>query len=384
VAWDAFRNALLMAANNQAPTSAGGIGDTGGYIPHVVLFAMAAAESNWQQFDKNQACNLNPPAPYVGGTNPPGWGALQITFNRVDSDRYLLYNVSHGAKVLNDGWNNPFGWPATGPNGAVVNSASRNEIEDWFFAIWNYNGAGCRQLNPDANNPRFNALSHYMSWSPSLGTRAGYTYEDVVYYFMQHPPADTWSAAAPGGSYYPTLYLGYPGDGGRGYPAYTSFPSNTTACPTGYHVTTTGLDYGYNYAFITNSWPSPESRNAAYSAYVQVRNTGNNIWYPSGAAGMRLGTTQLKQNGAVIGGQDHASPFAYSNWILTSRPAAVQADILPDAAGLGSSVAQFNFTMCPNCVVGASPSTYDEYFNLVVDGTMWLPDLGIWAHIVVQ
>lgn len=385
VAWPDMRNALVMAANNQAPTSAGGYGDTGGYIPHVILFSMAATESVWTQLDQSKPCNSSPPQPYPSSA-AAGWGLLQITFGRVDADRYLLYNAGHGASILNSYWSAPFGYALGTANAPQINNAARDEIEDWFFALWNYNGAACRNGQVDGNNPRANVVGHYMNWSPSLGTRVGYTYEDVVYYFMQNPPSDTWSAIAPGGLYYPQLYVGYFGNPGQGFPDYNTFNSDTWNCPTGYRATTRAIDYGYRFAFFSQSFPSPQAVGFGYSAQLQIKNVGNNVWYPTGAGAVHLGTTNLYENGTWIAGQDHASPFATASWLGSNRPATIsESVVLPERSGLGGSVGTFTFTMCPGCVNAANRgSTYKEYFDAVVDGTMWLPDIGVYAQVLVQ
>lgn len=398
-AWVDMRNAFVASANGDAAPSGGlglqsiyrGISPNGGYyagfVPHIIMFAIGAAENSPSPWQNNVSPCGNPPSPFVHGDGV-GWGTMAVTSGRVDADRYVIYNVSHGARILIDKWNAPFGSPPGNPGYSQVNNNDPNEIEDWFFAIWGYNGFTCSGGDaPGNNNPADHPGANYMNWAPSQ-PRDHYTYQDVVYYYIQNPPADSYSVAGPGGKYYLGLNIGY-GAGnnltpGRGIPAFSTFTAGS--CPIGVRPTTTGIDRGYWWSFSSQSYATTQSLGSSYFSYITVDNTGNNVWYNVGSGAPKLGTADLFRDGSWIAGYDHASPFQSFGWISSNRlvyPG--DATVYPVSSGMTPSRTSFVFYSCPGCINPASVgSTYAEHYDLVIDGATWFPDIGVFFEIAVQ
>ncbi len=94
-------------------------------IPPEILYGIAYQESGWRQFDGSG----NPLISSDGGI-----GIMQVTsygsydVNRLKTD--IDYNISAGADILIGKWNST---PIIGDN-------SMNCYENWFYAVWAYNG----------------------------------------------------------------------------------------------------------------------------------------------------------------------------------------------------------------------------------------------------
>lgn len=157
--------------------------------PHVsaaILHGVAYTESNWHQF--------NSPDYQVGGepVGTPvesfdgGWGEYQQTWgmppqcvsahncrgdvNRVQHDQ--SYNIGVGIASLINAWNSTAG---------VASSTDPNDpfkANDWFFAVWAYNGSY-------GNNPNDVPSSTYAHWYPGAPFRS--IYEEYVWYYAAHP-----------------------------------------------------------------------------------------------------------------------------------------------------------------------------------------------------
>ncbi len=99
-------------------------------IPPKVLYAIAWQESTWRQFDANG----DPLMSRDGGI-----GIMQVTTIPVGVDAGLLqtdiaYNIDVGASILDTKWTYA---PSVFP---VIGDGQRHCYEDWFFAVWAYNG----------------------------------------------------------------------------------------------------------------------------------------------------------------------------------------------------------------------------------------------------
>src|SRR5579862_8412607 len=96
---------------------------------------------------------------------------------------------------------------------------------------------------------------------------------------------------------------------------------------------------------------------------VKARNVGYQTW---SQATMHLGTSHP---------MDRTSAFADGTWLSPSRPAqTVENSVVPGDDGT------FEFEMqAPN-----TPGTYNEYFNLLVEGVTWLNDPGLYFTINVN
>ena len=122
-------------------------------IPSVLLMAIAYQESGWRQFDAsgNTVVGLNATSQDVG--------IMQInTSGRNDVDRLMTdidYNIETGAKILDGKWKLAPG----------IGDRDRNVLENWYFAIWAYNGLS------STNNPNTVGGRHYQDHLLALVAR---------------------------------------------------------------------------------------------------------------------------------------------------------------------------------------------------------------------
>jgi len=98
-------------------------------------------------------------------------------------------------------------------------------------------------------------------------------------------------------------------------------------------------------------------------ARVKARNMGTETWNQST---IRLGTSRP---------MDRASPFADSSWLSPTRPAQLLEPSIPPG-----QIGTFEFALsAPN-----THGTYNEYFNLLAEGTTWMNDLGLFFTVNVN
>lgn len=191
--------------------------DVPAHFPCHVLQAIAMQESGWQQF-----CVPDSPASSVGAPERTivsfdcGYGVGQVTTGMhvgetpvFDRDRVAgdpTYNLATGTLILRDKWK------AT----KCVGDNDPDLVEDWYTAIWAYNGLAYSN-NP--NNP--NLKADRGPYDPAKG--GSYTYQERVLGWMEHPTGGRWPALAPA---YPNR-----GDiGGAGSPP--ALPEPSCASPT--------------------------------------------------------------------------------------------------------------------------------------------------------
>ncbi len=157
--------------------------------PHVsaaILHGVAYTESDWHQFnDANYDVNGEPLGSPVESYDG-GWGEFQQTWGmppqcvpqnncRGDASRIQQdqsYNIGTGVQSLISDWNETAG---------VASNSDPNDpykANDWFFAVWAYNGTY-------GNNPNDIPSSDYAHWYPGAPFRS--VYEEYVWYFAAHP-----------------------------------------------------------------------------------------------------------------------------------------------------------------------------------------------------
>jgi hypothetical protein len=188
------------------------------HFPCHVLQAITMQESGWRQF-----CVPDAPASSVGAPERTivafdcGYGVGQVTsgmhvgespaFDRARVASDPTYNLATGTLILRDKW------AAT----SCVGDNDPDVVEDWYAAIWAYNGLAYSN-NP--NNPNLTAGRGV--YDPTKG--GSYTYQERVLGWMEHPPTSAhWPKLAPA---YPN-----PGDvGGAGAPP--ALPEPSCASPT--------------------------------------------------------------------------------------------------------------------------------------------------------
>jgi len=131
------------------------------------------------------------------------------------------------------------------------------------------------------------------------------------------------------------------------YDGQATYTDNTMSTP----IDTTQLDNGTRFYMV-----------------VYALNTGNTTWTNSGANPVDLGTSES---------QDRTSAFCDPTWISCNRPARLtQASVAPGQVGT------FQFWMqSPDTANGTS---YQEHFTPVVEGSMWMDDVGMYQSITMQ
>ena len=157
--------------------------------PHVaaaILHGTAYVESNWHQFNSSDYQVNGEPVGSPVKSWDGGWGEFQQTWAmppqcvsagncRADAAKIELeqsYNIGVGVESLISAWNGTAGVAsATDPNDPY-------KANQWFFAVWAYNGAY-------GNNPNDVASSVYAHWYPGAPFRS--IYEEYVWYFAAHP-----------------------------------------------------------------------------------------------------------------------------------------------------------------------------------------------------
>ena len=123
-------------------------------VPSVILKSIARVESVYEHFNKDGS-------PKISGTSI---GLMQINnihggydTNKLKYD--IMYNIEAGADVLLNKWS-----MSSYQNVACVGNMDPNILENWYFALWAYNGWA------QSNNP--NMLSSYAK---------KYTYQQLIY-----------------------------------------------------------------------------------------------------------------------------------------------------------------------------------------------------------
>lgn len=219
-------------------------------FPCEILKAIAMVESGWRQF-----CVPDTPADQVGGPSRTiiafdcGYGIGQVTSgmhegeapafdrNRVASDP--TYNLATGAQILASKWQ----------VAACVGDRDARVIEDWYAALWAYNGFSYVN-NP--SNPNYD--SNRGVWDPKVGGAA--PYQEKVMGWIEHPPGDP--------QYWQPVALAYPNPGqmgGAGSPPALAEPScasptdcaSTRATHTSECVETPSVDAGTDAAAGSHS-----------------------------------------------------------------------------------------------------------------------------------
>ncbi|MGQ9571567.1 MAG: BACON domain-containing protein [Dehalococcoidia bacterium] len=162
------------------------------YIPPTILKAIGWIESTWSQAAFS--------VPY-GGIGPAlvsrdcGYGIMQVTTGMQNTTgqptreqfmvaAHFAYNIARGARILADKWNLATEFRP------IVADRNPQVIEDWYYAIWSYNGFVF--LNHPLN-PRFPAWPRTpYSCGPfddGFGhDRSQYPYQELVLGCMAHPP----------------------------------------------------------------------------------------------------------------------------------------------------------------------------------------------------
>ena len=105
---------------------------------------------------------------------------------------HFAYNIGRGAAILIDKWNAA---PENRPIAGIDTNSDPHIVENWYFAVWGYNGF----TGPGANRSNHPLDPIYGSWprtpyscgagNDGLGhNRTQYPYQELVFGCMAHPP----------------------------------------------------------------------------------------------------------------------------------------------------------------------------------------------------
>jgi len=187
--WMLEGHANRLFAGPALPTMCYGLCSSSNGPPHVsaaILHGVAYTESDWHQFNTVDFRVTGEPVGSPVESFDGGWGEYQQTWgmppqctagNNCRSDVFRVehdqsYNIGVGIQSLINAWNTTAG---------VVSKSDPNDpykANDWFFAVWAYNGAY-------GNNPNEVPPSQYGHWYP--GAPFNSIYEERVWYFAAHP-----------------------------------------------------------------------------------------------------------------------------------------------------------------------------------------------------
>lgn len=139
----------------------------------------------------------------------------------------------------------------------------------------------------------------------------------------------------------------------------------------------------YQYQFVDQTYDVPPSPNLDGTLSLTLKNTGNVTWTNNGDDK----TPRL----APSRPNDRLSALKHSSWVSANRvgpftgKVALNGSGQPQRDGGGKVVVQNATQIAPGEAANftftvhtpARPVVTNEYFNLVVDGKLWMPDLGV-------
>ncbi|HEY3449110.1 MAG TPA: NBR1-Ig-like domain-containing protein [Myxococcales bacterium] len=331
-----------------------------GWVPCVILSAVATTESNWHQFG------------YVSCGNSAetlvsfdcGYGIGQITSgmdgtggfspSRVAAD--ATYNMSVSANIMISKWEYT---SAVDPNDPKI-------AEDWYFALWGYNGLAVKN-NPNTHPETLG--SYYNPDSPAY-PRSSYAYQEVVLGYALYPR--NGSDGAPRWPSTKLTHINFTeicsacGNPGSSLVVSRVSPEHSGDC------VPTGPDYAAQY--VAQSFPLASKGAVTLrpgetaAATLEMKNVGLKAW----DSNTRLATT---------GPRDRSSPFFGPDWLAADRLAQVTGTVEPGS----------NFTFAFTFQGPDVPGDYSEHYGFVQEGVTWFgdpgqggpPDEQIEAHLIV-
>ncbi len=173
------------------------------YVPPTLLKAISWIESSSSQGAADLPFGAIGPALVSFDC---GYGIAQVTSgmtvpigeNNQPTDEQALvathfaYNIGRGAAILIDKWNSA---PDARPIAGIDTNSDPHIVENWYFAVWSYNGF----TGPGANRSNHPMDPVYSSWprapyscgpqNDGLGhDRSRYPYQELVYGCAAHPP----------------------------------------------------------------------------------------------------------------------------------------------------------------------------------------------------
>ena len=174
------------------PRSAGSSNLVDPYIPPVILKAIGWIKTGTPSKGWAQAC---PSVPHGGVgqalvSHDFGYGIMQITsgmesgtaavptLDQVMIGGHYGFNIARGAQILLEKWNAA---PSLRP---IVGGRNPSLVEDWYYAIWSYNGFAF------PNHPQNPILDVFRAPYRCDGrqSRSGYPYQELVFGCIANPP----------------------------------------------------------------------------------------------------------------------------------------------------------------------------------------------------
>jgi hypothetical protein len=227
------------------------------HFPCLLLKAIYVTESNWRQFCASGLTVIAFDCGYGIAQVTSGMNVGQTSaFDPVRVAAEPAYNVSVGAEILGGKWQ----------ASACVGNNDPDIIEDWYVAVWGYNGFA---FSNNPNNPMYaaNRPEYRTPGVASAQVRGNYPYQEVVWGYAHYPP----SAA-----YYTGMQLAYPDRSAScstcGRPGNIPEPvgSHVSNCPIDHSMTDAGMpdagmpDAGMSDAMsVTDASAHPDARSYA-------------------------------------------------------------------------------------------------------------------------
>ena len=329
---------LLSASRPQFPASG-----TVHSIPPTLLKAVGWMESGWRQFDNAGRPLVAPDFGYgimqITSGMPGAFGNVRGSISpasqaSVASD--YVYNIAYGAQMLVDKWNST---PRIGNGDPTV-------IENWYFALWAYNGWGWVN-NP--NNPRFARLG-----GPAQNP-ATYPYQERVLYLVQHPPRD-----GAGNPLWRPLKVTLPSASVIGNSPHSFTPQSVHSQPV------PALSAVYGSANALSAMP-----NSSLTVPIKVENTGTLPWPSSGSLAVSLTYHLMTSDGNPWSA---LSPFSKGVVSFAQGDTVLPRDVLP-----GKSV-----TIRLSVKVPGAAGTYRVIWDLQQGPDAWFSQQGVLPRAAVM
>ena len=173
------------------PASAGSSQTADPHVPPVLLKAISWLESGWAMAEYSVA---------YGGTgltltsHDCGYGLMQVTsgmqnisgipnLDQAMIGGHSAFNVARGARILMEKWNMA---PEFRP---IAGARDPKVIEDWYFALWGYNGFA---FSNHPLNPSYSSSRAAFSCGPENDgfghDRTQYPYQELIFGCASRPP----------------------------------------------------------------------------------------------------------------------------------------------------------------------------------------------------
>lgn len=186
-------NSFALPGIETGARSAGSGSKADPYIPPVLLKSIAFLESGWAQASYDPVVQYGEVGPVLT-SHDCGYGLMQVTTgmqnvsNVPNLDQAMIgthyaFNVARGARILMDKWN------AAPESRPLVGSRNPQLIEDWYYALWGYNGFA---YSNHPLNPSYNINRAPFSCGPDNDgfghNRTNYPYQELVLGCVERPP----------------------------------------------------------------------------------------------------------------------------------------------------------------------------------------------------